>query len=308
MFLEPDESHHASLHASIGTYHAQEEEEEEGDVASMEQHFFPSFAPVFPSNPLGHSRPSVFQEPAHSQRPALLRPQHNSFQPVNFGGGSFRENPYIHTAESNANGILGSGNFRVIHGGTFYSDEDQKDLDYDGRGNYYSPYYYNNNNNGHGRPAFYSGGGANPRPQNVRGNDFFANFRDFADINTPTKSSFSEYIVVYVNKNSSKHDNETEGKASNSVKSKPKNIIESLTMLDQQDYALKNNPSKSSTATDDDLSFKVKSEKKWSTSSPAKLKLALYEDKFSKQKNKKLKGLSPTIPSKDLYEPLLALS
>ncbi|KAJ9576487.1 hypothetical protein L9F63_006700, partial [Diploptera punctata] len=254
------------------------------DAAGMEQHFFPSFAPVFPAPPLGHSRPAIFQEPAHSERPTLFRPQHNIFQPLNFAAaGTFRENPYVQTAAtatgSGGSGILGSGNFRVIRGGTFYGDDDEKE-DYAGRGNqqFYNPYYYNNN--GHGRPAFYNGA-SNPRPQNHRGTDFFANFRDFADINTPTKSSFSEYVVVYVNRNTSNHNNETDGKNLEVINSKPKNIIERLAMLDEQDYPRKK-------------------------PSQAKLKLAKYEDVLNKQKNKKTKEI--TSSSKDLYEPLLALS
>ena len=270
MFLEPDES-------------------QPHDATSMGQHFFPSFAPVFPVPPLGHSRPALFQELAHSERPTLFRPQHNIFQPLNFAAGSFRENPYLQptvaAAGTSNNGILGSGNFRVIRGGTFYGDDDERDDDYGGRGSnqYYNPYYYNNNNNGHGRPAFYNGA-SNPRPQNHRGADFFANFRDFADINTPTKSSFSEYVVVYVNRNSTNHKNETDGKPIEVVDSKPKNIIERLAMLDEQDYPQKK-------------------------LSPAKQKLSLYQASLNKQKNKKVKeAASSSSSSKDLYEPLLALS
>lgn len=38
----------------------------------------------------------------------------------------------------------------------------------------------------------------NPRPSAFRDpDDFFAGFRDFADITAPTKSSFSQYHMVY---------------------------------------------------------------------------------------------------------------
>lgn len=284
------------------------------DIVSMSQHFFPSFAPIFPvPSPLGHSRPSIFQEPAHSQRPALLRPQQNSFQPISFGGGSFRDNQYVHTAaaaETNSNSLLGSGNFGVIRGGTFYSDDDQGEANtYGGSGNhqFFSPYYHSNN--GHGRPAFYSGGGVtNPRPQHNRGNDFFANFRDFADINTPTKSSFSEYVVVYVNKNNSQYDDGHDKPGTVPGNSKPKNIIEQLKMLDHEDQEILTVPEEETPVMPPSDTEQVKPEKKGSsTMSAAKLKLAAFQDKFNKQKIKTTKPTSPSDP-KDLYEPLLALS
>ncbi|PNF33475.1 hypothetical protein B7P43_G00565, partial [Cryptotermes secundus] len=287
----------------------------EEDAVSMGQHFFSSFAPVFPApSALGRSRPSIFQEPAYSQRPALLRPQQNTFQPINFGGGSFRDNQHLHTeaaAETSTSDLLGSGNFGVIRGGTFYGDDDQKETNvYGARGNhqFFSPYYHSNN--GHGRPAFYGGGGSpNPRPQNHRGNDFFANFRDFADINTPTKSSFSEYVVVYVNKNNSKHDDGSDQQGSKPGDSKPKNIIERLTMLDNEDQEKLTAPEEEEPVTPPSNTQQVKAEKKGSsTLSPAKLKLALFQDKFNKEKIKKVKTTSSASDPKDLYEPLLALS
>lgn len=308
-YVEPDDKHSSNQEENkeAVTTHGRERE----DGISMGQHFFPSFAPIFPApSPLGHSRPSVFQEPAHSPRPTLLRPQHNSFQPISFGGGSFRDNQYVHTAaaaETNSNNLLGSGNFGVIRGGTFYSDDDQAEASiYGGSGNneFFSPYYHSNN--GHGRPAFYNGGGAtNPRPQHNRGNDFFANFRDFADISTPTKSSFSEYVVVYVNKNSSRHDDGHDEQGSVPGDSKPKNIIEQLKMLDHEDQEILTVPEEETPV----IPSSEKPEKKGSsTVSAAKLKLAAFQDKFNKQKIKKIKATSPSTDPKDLYEPLLALS
>lgn len=313
MYLESEDKHSSNpeeYKEAVPTHNRKEE-----DAVSMGQHFFSSFAPVFPApSPLGRSRPSIFQEPAYSQRPALLRPQQNTFQPINFGGGSFRDNQHLHTeaaAETSTSDLLGSGNFGVIRGGTFYGDDDQKETNaYGVRGNhqFFSPYYHSNN--GHGRPAFYGGGGSpNPRPQNHRGNDFFANFRDFADINTPTKSSFSEYVVVYVNKNNSKHDDGSDQHGSKPGDSKPKNIIERLTMLDNEDQEKLTAPDEEESATPPSNTQQVKAEKKGSnTVSPAKLKLALFQDKFNKEKIKKVKTTSSSSDPKDLYEPLLALS
>jgi hypothetical protein len=315
MYLEPEDEPNSSPKVNDEAVLTQSRKD---DVVSMSQHFFPSFTPIFPAPaPLGHSRPSIFQEPAHSQRPALLRPQHNSFQPISFGGGSFRDNQYLHTAaaaaaaETSTNNLLGSGNFGVIRGGTFYSDDDQREgNEYGGRGNhqFFSPYYHSNN--GHGRPAFYSGGGnTNPRPQQQRGNDFFANFRDFADINSPTKSSFSEYVVVYVNKNASRHDDGNDDQKLIPGSSKPKNIIEQLTMLDHEDQEILTVPEEEESVIPPSDTQQVKSQKKASdTLSATKLKLALFHDKFNKQKVKKSKAVSSPSAPKDLYEPLLALS
>jgi hypothetical protein len=312
MYLEPDDKPNSSPEEN--KEEVQTQSRKEVDVISLGQHFFPSFAPIFPAPPpLGHSRPSIFQEPAHSQRSALLRAQHNSFQPITFGGGSFQDNQYLHTAaaETSGNNLLGSGNFGVIRGGTFYSDDDQReDTEYGGRGNhqFFSPYYHSNN--GHGRPAFYSGGGAtNPRPQQHRGNDYFANFRDFADINTPTKSSFSEYVVVYVNKNASRHDDGSDKQGSVSGDLKPKNIIERLTMLDHEDQEMLTIPEDEASVIPSSDTQQAKPDKKASsTLSTAKLKLALFQDKFNKQKIKNIKATSPSSAARDLYEPLLALS
>ncbi|KAF0755441.1 Uncharacterized protein FWK35_00024163 [Aphis craccivora] len=81
--------------------------------------------------------------------------------------------------------MLGSGNFGVIPGGTYYAAGETASAS--------DPYLYDGNS--HGRPHRFSG---NPRPSAFRDpEDFFAGFRDFADITAPTKSSFSQYHMVY---------------------------------------------------------------------------------------------------------------
>ncbi|XP_068085175.1 uncharacterized protein [Anabrus simplex] len=283
-----------------------EDKKDEEDTATMGQHFFPSFTPLFPpSPPIGHSRPQLlFQEPAHSHRPALLRPQHNGFQPVNFGTAKFLPAPAAAENTGTTNNLLGSGNFGVIRGGTFYSEDEQSEINEYGSGeshHVYSPFYHNNN--GHGRPAFYGNGGAsNPRPQHHRGNDFFANFRDFAEINTPAKQSYSEFYVVYVNKNATGHE-DSEPKRFVLGEKKPKNIIEQLSLLDQEDKAHVE-PKTNSLLT---VSNNDKLTKK-SAISAGKLKLAqMKQEKINKEKNKKMSSVG-TAAQKDLHEPLLALS
>lgn len=235
-----------------------------GDAVGESQNFFPSYYPSFANSRQHHAYAS-----STSQRPALQRS--NNFQPIGF----------LHQAQADSSGqdnLLGSGNFGVIRGGTYYNDKDNEQgqsSDYDNR-QAYTPYYHNN---GHGRPAFYKGGGTNPRPQHQT-KDFFANFRDFADINTPTKASYSELYVVYVNKNASRHDQEPTTLVRGD---KPRNIIEQLALIDMHEKKEPKVPEKKTKL------------------SAGKLKLART---FKTKQDKVKKATSP----KELYEPLLALS
>lgn len=149
---------------------------------------------IFPTNyfrnvpPLGHSRPYFASQEAPSGR-------------FTGGGRSFDQS------------ILGSGDFGVIRGGTFYQDDDPPV-----RPSYESDEFLNyfNTNNGHGRPH------STFVPKTFYPEEQFSNFRDFADINTPTDPAYSQFVVVYANKNStSSHPN-------------PKNIIEQLQLLDKE--------------------------------------------------------------------------
>ncbi|XP_008484060.1 uncharacterized protein LOC103520737 [Diaphorina citri] len=193
-------------------------------------------------------------------------------------------------------GMLGSGNFGVIRGGTYYTE------DRDSEGEYaldsdLLPFY---DGNGHGRPPFFRG---NPKPLYKNGGNFFENFRDFADITPPTKS-FSEFYVVYVNKNATgrnaseariigPNDGEAiplddedyeEPAESQSVKRGPKNILEQLAIIDQTNQEEK------------DASVKSKNKRK------------LNEHKRKESvKESRLKAKLLQTP-KNPYDPLLALS
>jgi len=262
---ESDEVRHTAREP-VNTTAAQDSDPQTEEQVANSQHFFPSFSPIFP--PLGHSRPPFFQEQAYNTRPAYK--PHDSF---GFGSGSFRDYSFAHAPAQNdrSANMLGSGNFGVLRGGTYYPGENDESLNDDLYNNYY--------NNGHGRPSFYP---ANPLPSFRQGGDFFANFKDFADISTPTKSSYSEYFVVYVNPNStSTSEFHPDTKP---VASAPKNIFEQLQILD-------------ATPNSDVPETKL---------SKAKLKLKRYKEHHqTKEVLKKQK----TRPSpKELYEPLLALS
>lgn len=122
--------------------------------------------------------------------------------------------------QQETHGLLGSGNFGVIPGGTFYADNDG------GASSNYGEFdsYYQN---GHGRPSFFFG---KPASSKQYKQEQFSNFKDFADINVPNAGQYSEYVAVYVNKNTSGDD---KSKADNK-NFRPKNIFESLAMLDME--------------------------------------------------------------------------
>lgn len=154
------------------------------------QSFLPSFfRDTVP--PLGHSRPYFSPPPpasANSVRslpPAALPP-------------SIAPPAYDQT-------ILGSGDFGVIRGGTFYQENDPPVRTLES-----NDYFHFYKNNGHGRPqaaAYTSGGGGGGSSaqrgafNGYPGEEQFSNFRDFADINAPSDPAYSQFVVVYANKN-----------------------------------------------------------------------------------------------------------
>ncbi|KAJ8976365.1 hypothetical protein NQ317_016534, partial [Molorchus minor] len=256
-------------------------EEEFDDSEQSQDSFFQSFI-----QPLGHSRPFYYQqEGAYSQR---SQPYQQVFdEPVRYSG--YKEDEYDTPSSSSSSSsssapaapaapthedILGSGNFGVIRGGTFFNDNDGEQSSYGD----FSSYFHN----GHGRPSFSFGRPSNPKPHK---HEQFANFKDFADINTPERQ-YSQYVVVYVNKNETEQaQTVTEGtRPSEKPVHKPKNIIESLAMLDLESSTAESAP-----------------EKKLSKSK-RKLAQLLPEKKYNVQLVKKEKA------QKDLNEPLLALS
>ncbi|XP_076280661.1 uncharacterized protein LOC143209195 [Lasioglossum baleicum] len=169
---------------------------ENKSLETESQNFFPSFAELFANHRLS----------LNEQR----------YRPNRFLGYFQRDRSGYQTAAATTKDVqhplLGSGNFGVIRGGTYFPEEKEND-EYPADDSGYNPYY-------RGRANYYR----NPKPQPIRGGDFFANFRDFADITAPPKSSFSHLSVVYANKN---------GSATGRI-SEPRNIIETLKMLEEE--------------------------------------------------------------------------
>lgn len=245
MLMEPSDFHPSVLASQQQTYYPRQNyrpyptqfasiERSSDDVPvdpqpQAAQNFLPFFRDA---QPLGHSRPYYTQE---SHRFAANRQYDQS--------------------------ILGSGDFGVIRGGTFYQDNDPPIRGLESN-DYYS--FYKNNGHGHGPQA-----APYTQPKfNSFGDDQFSNFRDFADINTPTDPAYSHFVVVYANKNStSTHPN-------------PKNIFEQLQLLDEE-----------------------KAQEKQKKSSVSKIKKKLALTKLEKKYKKKL---GPKEGGE--FEPLLALS
>jgi hypothetical protein len=168
------------------------------DSNSEEQRFFPSFpAPYLGLSPFGSApaRAPLFPGPSANRAPSR-------YHPSTFGGGSPppKYSSLANRGPSNVaashdrytdTNILGSGNFEVVRGGTYYGDEGSGGPAYHhgGGGGGGGAYHSNSNDdddsyyhhNGHSSP--YRGGSG----------DFFANFRDFADIN-PHSRSFSHNV------------------------------------------------------------------------------------------------------------------
>ena len=229
--------------------------------AAAEQNFFPSFFRNPPVN--AHSRPS-FQSAPNSA--ASIAGRYSSGRSQNFD-----------------QSILGSGDFSVLRGGTFFPDGARsvrvKNDD-----------FFSSLLNGHGRPD------AQPLTATKKPyypEDPFENFKDFADINAGSDPAFSHFIVVYANKNSTKpHPSHPS----------PKNIFEQLQLLDlekEQEKADQEN------AIEESPKEKEFNEKKLMKLSKFKSKLAKTKKVVKKYKKK----LGPKIDqSPDYTDPLLALS
>lgn len=172
--------------------------------------------------------------------------------------------------------LLGSGNFGVIQGGTYYPEEKTEE-DYNLEDGLFSPYSYHTRGS---KAKYYK----NPKPLPVKNGDIFANFRDFADITAPARSSFSHLSVVYANKNGDPTTVRTH-------QQQPRNIFETLRMLEEQEGQDQEDLEQSITTTTTEEAVPKKKLSK------SKRKLM----KFKKYQEEKARKLAQ-------QEPLLALS
>jgi hypothetical protein len=183
--------------------------------------------------------------------------------------------------------ILGSGDFSVLHGGTFYPDEESK---YHQKSSFET--YFKN---GHGGKPYAEA--LTAKKDGDYPEDPFEHFKDFADINTGGDAAFSHFMVIYANKNSTKpHPSHPS----------PKNIFEQLQLLDIEKQQEQN------TAIPVIATTEAESEEKEEKPDKKLMKLSKFKSKLSKMKvvKKYKKKLGPKIDysSPDYADPLLAMS
>lgn len=228
--------------------------------STAEQNFFPSFFRNPPSS--GHSRPFQVAQPNSA---ASIAGRYSAGRSQNFD-----------------QSILGSGDFSVLRGGTFFPEGSRS---FRGK----NEDFLSSLLNGHGRP--------NAQPLTATKKPYypedpFENFKDFADINAGNDPAFSHFIVVYANKNSTKpHPSHPS----------PKNIFEQLQLLDREKEQEKSDQENS---VDESPKEKEFNEKKL-------MKLSKFKSKLAKTKvvKKYKKKLGPKVDtSPDYTDPLLALS
>lgn len=224
---------------------------------ASEQNFFPAF---FRSQSTANS---------HS-RPYKTSSSSNAASIVGRYGASGR-------AQNFDQSILGSGDFAVIRGGTFYPDNDKNSQRFSSD-EFFGGFY----NNGHGRPSAQS---LKTKKPAYYPEDPFEHFTDFADINTGNDGAFSHYTVIYANKNLTKPSHPS-----------PKNIFEQLQLLDLEKEE-ENKENKSAIEKTEPVEKKLK-------------KLSKFKSKLAKEKvvKKYKKYLGPKTIDTDYIDPLIATS
>lgn len=269
------------------------------------QSFLPSFfRDTVP--PLGHSRP-YFAPPASPPSGVASAHSHHNGNGIAVRSAAQQQQSLATSSAAPAGAydqaILGSGDFGVIRGGTFYQANDPPVRPVETH-----DYFHFYKNNGHGRPqaaAFTAGGQRQPQyaGYNAPGEEQFSNFRDFADINAPGDPAYSQFVVVYANKNATAAATAA-AEAARSVEvsaatlvaepsaapRRPQNIFEQLELLDREQAER----------------YEVKVAKPLKpTSFKAKLAKTKLEKKYQK---KSPMAASAGGPKDHDYEPLMALS
>ncbi|CAG9766899.1 unnamed protein product [Ceutorhynchus assimilis] len=303
MYMEPLEEDHKPAPTNV-------------EVQAETGHWFPSFSrsyDPYDHPPSGHSRPVLYnsykqQEGAYSQRNDPPFQQHLGFNEQSKVDGF---NPYAKEYQEPQQqqqkydkgvSLLGDGNFGVIAGGTFYPEKDGYDTGDSSSYDDFSSYFHN----GHGRPSYFLP--TNPKPGKQQQ---FDNFRDFADINTTPERQYSQYVVVYSNKNGTRTLSNVENDPKKSTYNaqidakRPKNILESLALLDSNE---------DKTPNDDNLLILTRALLLPSYNQgdiidiPPEKKLSKSKTKLAKLAPEKKHEAKLLQKAKELNEPMLALS
>ncbi|CRK91211.1 CLUMA_CG004894, isoform A [Clunio marinus] len=146
--------------------------------------------------------------------PSFFQPlqQHQAARPFSnrhhFTPSSVPSARYLSSFKSSFdNSILGSGDFDVVEGGTFFADGDRLRK---------PSHRYSHRNSGETGQPF-----ALPLQSSSNSGDSLANFKDFADITASIDGEFSNNINIYT-------------KTDSKVKHEPRNILEQLEMIDKE--------------------------------------------------------------------------
>jgi hypothetical protein len=250
---------------------------------TAEQNYFPSFFrnPTPPSQPQHNSHSRPYKSVPSNSNAASIAGRYSAGRAQNFD-----------------QSILGSGDFAVIRGGTFYPEGEDRDKyrfkdsdEFFSGGGFFK--------NGHGRPNAQT---LKAKKQPYFPEDPFEHFTDFADINAGNDAAFSNVMVIYANKNSTKPH-----------RASPKNIFEQLQLLDlEKDQEIK---SESITGQQQSSSSINKAEgdddaKDKKIAKLSKFKTKLAKSKVVKKYKKKLgpKEIQNDPSSLDYTDPLLATS
>lgn len=245
---------------------------------TAEQNYFPSFFrnPTPQPQQNSHSRP--YKNVQSNTNAASIAGRYSAGRAQNFD-----------------QSILGSGDFAVIRGGTFYPEGEDRNA-----------YRFKDSDEFFSGGGFFKNGHGRPNAQTLKAKkpyfpeDPFEHFTDFADINAGSDAAFSNVMVIYANKNSTKPHHAS-----------PKNIFEQLQLLDLE----KDQESKSETITKQKLNSSNKDEgdedvKDKKLAKLSKFKTKLVKSKVVKKYKKKLgpKQVQNDPASLDYTDPLLATS
>ncbi|KAL9878615.1 uncharacterized protein LOC119639199 isoform X1 [Glossina fuscipes] len=128
--------------------------------------------------------------------------------------------------------VLGSGDFGILRGGTFYPEDE---MPYHPEAN--DDYYYSDASDSHTTTT----SGASFVHKYTHPDEQFQQFRDFADLSTPAMDGeYSQYVVIYEAKHNNASDNQGEQQLPQEChhhqhrQHHPQNIFEQLQQIDEE--------------------------------------------------------------------------
>lgn len=288
MYMEADEQPRAEYsvvrsESRVVRAYSQSPDESSDTSISRVEHYEPEV--VISSSSSDPQNPTAAEQKFF---PSYLTPVPLAGRPVKIIGSSVAASIAGRYGRGYDPSILGSGDFSVLEGGTFYPDGEESRYHKKASSSIFDKFF----KNGHGSRPYAEA--LTDKKDGDYPEDPFAHFKDFADINTGSDASFSHYVVIYANKNGTKpHPSHPS----------PKNIFEQLQLLDLEKQQDQNTAIPVITS-----SIEEKEEK------PDKklMKLSKFKTKLAKTKvvKKYKKKLGPKVDysSPDYTDPLVATS